>query len=103
MKYGMNLLLWTTHVTEEHFPILEKLKKTGFDGVEIPLFEGDVAHYQKVRKELDNLGLGCTVVTVATPAANPISADAAVREAAVSLLTQKLDLAATLGAEAMAG
>ena len=35
MKTGMNLLLWTTHVTQDHFPILEKLKKAGFDGVEI--------------------------------------------------------------------
>lgn len=24
MKIGMNLLLWTTHVTKEHFPILAK-------------------------------------------------------------------------------
>ena len=41
MKTGMNLLLWTTHVTEEHFPLFAKLKKTGFDGVELPLFAGD--------------------------------------------------------------
>ncbi len=103
MKYGMNLLLWTTHVTEEHFPLLEKLKKAGFDGVEIPLFEGDVAHYKNVKMQLDNLGLGCTAVCVATPTANPISADAAVRKAAVTHLTQKLDLAAALGAEALCG
>jgi D-psicose/D-tagatose/L-ribulose 3-epimerase len=56
-----------------------------------------------VRKELDNLGLGCTVVTVATPAANPISADPAVRKAAVSHLTQTLDLAAALRADALCG
>ena len=68
MKTGMNLLLWTTHVTSEHFPILSKLKQTGFDGVEIPLFEGAAAHYKTIRKELDRLGLGCTTVTVATPA-----------------------------------
>lgn len=37
MKIGMNLLLWTTHVTEAHCPILEKIKATGFDGVEIPI------------------------------------------------------------------
>ena len=37
MKIGMNLLLWTTHVTEEHYPQLEKIKSTGFDGVEIPI------------------------------------------------------------------
>ncbi len=35
MKLGFNLLLWATHVTEEHWPILEKLKATGYDGVEI--------------------------------------------------------------------
>ena len=39
MKTGMNLLLWATHVTEEHFPILADLNKAGFDGVEIPVFE----------------------------------------------------------------
>ena len=86
MRYGFNLLLWTTHVTEEHFPILEKLKKTGYDGVEIPIFEGDEAHYQAIKKELDNQGLACTTVCLVTEAANPISPDAAVREAAVERL-----------------
>ena len=40
MKTGMNLLLWTGHVTDEHFPLLGKLKAAGFDGVELPIFEG---------------------------------------------------------------
>jgi hypothetical protein len=31
MKIGMNLLLWATHVTEEHYPQLEKIKATGFE------------------------------------------------------------------------
>ena len=76
MKVGMNLLLWTGHVTEEHFPVLEKIKKAGYDGVEIPLFQGDEAHYKKVRKELDNLGLKSTTVTVVNPESTPISPDA---------------------------
>jgi len=103
MKTGMNLLLWTTHVTSEHFPILAKLKKAGFDGVEIPLFEGDAAHYKSVRKELDKQGLRCTTVTVATEQANPISPDAAVREAAVERLRWALEMTATLGGEILAG
>src|SRR5262249_60868508 len=81
MKTGMNLLLWSTHVTAEHFPILAKLKKAGFDGVEVPLFEGDANHFKSIRKELDNQGLGCTTVTVVGPDANPISPDASVRKA----------------------
>jgi D-psicose/D-tagatose/L-ribulose 3-epimerase len=48
MKTGFNLLLWTTHVDEPHFALLERLKAVGYDGVEIPLFEGDVAHFERV-------------------------------------------------------
>src|SRR5262245_6941504 len=103
MKTGMNLLLWTTHVTPEHFPILEKLKKAGFDGVEVPVFEGDAAHYQGIRKELDNLGLGATTVTVIGPDANPISPDASVRQAAVERLRWAVEMTAAVGGELMAG
>jgi D-psicose/D-tagatose/L-ribulose 3-epimerase len=103
MKTGMNLLLWTAHVTSEHFPIFAKLQKTGFDGVEIPLFQGDVAHYKSIRKELDNLGLACTTVTLVTPEANPISPDAGLRKAAVERFKWAIDMTATLGGELMAG
>ena len=81
MKYGMNLLLWTGQVTSEHFPLLAKLKQTGYDGVELPLFVGEAAHYKSVRKELDANGLGATAVTVVNAHNNPISPDAAVRQA----------------------
>jgi D-psicose/D-tagatose/L-ribulose 3-epimerase len=103
MKTGMNLLLWTTHVTTEHFPILARLKKAGFDGVEVPLFEGDATHFRTVRKELDNQGLACTTVTVANEQANPISPDAAVREAAFERLRWAIEMTALLGGQILAG
>jgi D-psicose/D-tagatose/L-ribulose 3-epimerase len=103
MKTGMNLLLWTGHVTEEHYPIMKDIKAAGFDGVEIPVFETTVAHYKTVRKELDNLGLKCTAVTIVTPEANPISPDAAVRQAAVDRLKTTIDCCQALGAENMLG
>ena len=53
MKLGFNLLLWTTHVREDQFHLIDDLKATGYDGVEIPLFEGDVAHYEKLGKKLN--------------------------------------------------
>ncbi len=103
MRYGFNLLLWTTHVTEDHFPVLEQLKKTGYDGVEIPILEGDEAHYRTIKKELDNQGLACTVVSLVTEAANPISPDPAVREAAVERLRWMLDMTAVVGGDILAG
>jgi D-psicose/D-tagatose/L-ribulose 3-epimerase len=103
MKTGMNLLLWTTHVTSEHFPILARLKETGFDGVEIPLFEGDAAHYKTIAKELKNLGLGCTTVTVVGPDHSPISPDAKVRQAAIDRHKWAIEMSAILGGENLCG
>jgi len=103
MKVGMNLLLWTAFVTEEHFPILEKIKKTGYDGVEIPLFDGDAEHYKKIKKELDNLGLGCTAVTVVNAETNPISPDAAIRKAGLERIKWALDMTSVMGGDLLAG
>ncbi|HEV3143028.1 MAG TPA: sugar phosphate isomerase/epimerase [Gemmataceae bacterium] len=103
MKTGMNLLLWTTHVTSEHYPLLAKLKVAGYDGVEIPLFEGDANHYRGVRAELDRNGLKCTAVMCATPEANPISPDAKLREAAVQRLKWGIEMSSILGAGILCG
>jgi len=103
MKTSMNLLLWATHVTEQHFPLLGKLKQTGFDGVEIPIFDGDDNHYKRIRKELDNLGLQCTTVGLMMPDANPISPDPALRKAAVERFKRLIGWTAILGGEIFAG
>ena len=103
MKVGMNLLVWTAFVTEEHFPILEKIKKTGYDGVEIPLFDGDAEHYKKIKKELDNLGLGCTAVTVVNADTNPISPDASIRKAGLERIKWALDMTSVMGGDVLAG
>jgi D-psicose/D-tagatose/L-ribulose 3-epimerase len=103
MKYGMSLLLWATHVTAEHFPIIEKLKKTGYDGVELPVFEGDEAHYKKIGAELAKQGLRSTAVTVVTPEANPISPDAALRKAGLERIKWAIDMTAAAGGESLCG
>jgi D-psicose/D-tagatose/L-ribulose 3-epimerase len=103
MRYGMNLLLWTTHVSQEHFGLFEKLKKTGYDGVEIPLFEGDAAHYQMIRQELKEQGLACTAVTCVTPEANPISPDVSLRQAGLNRIKWAIDMTAALGGDLLCG
>ncbi|MGL6097362.1 MAG: sugar phosphate isomerase/epimerase family protein [Fimbriiglobus sp.] len=103
MKVGMNLLLWTGFVTEADFPTFGKLKAAGYDGVELPLFAGDAAHYQMIRAELDNQGLACSTVTVMNPESNPISPDAANRAAAVDRLKWAVEMNHILGSYAMCG
>ncbi len=103
MKIGMNLLLWTAKVTKAHDRLLADLKKTGYDGAEIPIFEGTSAEYKALGRKLSNLGLGSTAVTVMSPDANPISPDAKVRQAAVDRLKWVLDRAAEFNAEVLCG
>ncbi|MCX7302276.1 MAG: sugar phosphate isomerase/epimerase [Rhodobacterales bacterium] len=104
MKIGFNLLLWDSHVTEDHVPILKELKATGYDGVEVPVFQGDPAHYTRLGTILADLGLGCTAVgVVPDEARNPMSLDTAHRAAGVDHLKWLVDCANELGAEVLCG
>lgn len=104
MKAGFNMLLWTGHVTEDDFPRLGTLKKAGFDGVEIPLFGGDAAHFEKVGKAIKDNGLGCTSVTVIPDEEhNPISADAGHRKGGLEHLKWAVDCSQALGSEILCG
>ena len=102
MKYGMNLLLWSGEVTEELMPVCEKLKAVGYDGVEIPMFNLDI-DYASIGKQLDDLGLGRTAVTIRGEEDNPISPDAAVRAKGVELTKKTLDCCAAAGVETLVG
>lgn len=103
MKYGINLLLWTAGVTEEHFPLLAELKKWGYDGVEIPLFDSDESTLRRLRSHLDSLGLAANTACCCGRETNPISDDPAIRHAALDHMKQRIDWSALLGAEVLAG
>ena len=103
MRTGMNLLLWTTHVGDAHAPLLAELAAAGFDGVEVPIFEGDAAHFRSVRAELDRAGLACSTVSVAAPDANAVSPDPAVRAAFVERMRWAIEMSQILGSEVLCG
>lgn len=102
MKFGMNLLLWSGELNDQLLPVLELLKKMGFDGVELPLFNMDL-DYAAWGRRLDDLGLGRTAVTVRGDADNPISPDAAVRAKGVENTKRALDCCKAAGATHLIG
>ncbi len=104
MRYGMNLLLWTTEVTEAHWPVFERLKAIGYDLVEVPVFETrDVAGYSRLGERLRRLGLAPHAVTALGPEANIVSGDASVRAAGEARLRSMVECAAALGAPTLSG
>ena len=104
MKIGMCMFLWTTHLTRDHVPLLRDIKATGFDGVEVPVFEGDPAYFAELGALLDEIGLERTAVSaMGDPAMNLISADAAERQAGIAHMKWALECAAALGADRLSG
>ena len=103
MKYGMNLLLWTSAADESIFPLLEQIKGWGYDGVELPVFDMNLDNFQKVGAKLSELGLESTAVTVCTPEENPISPDASQRQGGLNRLKQAIDMCAAAGATHLCG
>ena len=103
MKYGLNLLLWTSSVDESIFPTLEKIKSWGYDGVELPVFDMQLPAYQKIGKKLAEVGLESTAVTVCTDDANPISPDAAIRQAGIERINKAVDMCAAAGSTHLCG
>ncbi len=104
MRIGFCMLLWTTQVGEEHRPLLEDLKATGYDGVEVPIFDPDPDALAAVGRMLDEIGLERTAISaLGDPAADPLSPDPAVRAAAVAHLQRVVDCTHVLGARQLGG
>jgi D-psicose/D-tagatose/L-ribulose 3-epimerase len=104
MKIGFNLLLWTGHVDDSHLPQMEALKAAGYDGVEIPMFGGDLPHYQRLGRQIRDLGLEATAITIIPDADhNPLSEDKAARQKAVDWLKGATEWAAALHSPILCG
>jgi len=103
MKYGINLYLWADDMHDGLMPVLEKLKKMGYDGVEVPIFDLDLAKWKLWAKRLDDLGLERTANTVIAPEHNPLSADPKIRDAAYQHMRSVVDACAAVGSPILCG
>jgi D-psicose/D-tagatose/L-ribulose 3-epimerase len=97
------MLLWATEVTRKHEKILRDLKKTGYDGVEIPVFGGKPRDYAKLGAMLDDIGLERTAISVIPGGKDPVSPDKDERRAASDYFRWAIDCTAALGGHQLAG
>lgn len=103
VKIGMNMFLWTTHVGPQHEALLRDLKACGYDGVEIPIFEGDISHYSQLATMLDDIGLERTAVTAMGDSSMNLIGDTAARTKGVDYMRATLDKTQALGASLICG
>jgi len=103
MKLGINLYLWADDMHDGLMPVLEQLKKIGYDGVEVPIFDLDQGKWKTWAKRLDDIGLDRTANTVIAPEHNPVSADPQIREAAYQHMQGVVDSCAAVGSTILCG
>jgi D-psicose/D-tagatose/L-ribulose 3-epimerase len=103
MKFGINLYLWADDMHDRLLPVLERLKRIGYDGVEVPIFDLDQAQWALWARRLDDLGLQRTANTVIAAEHNPLSPEPVVREAAYQHMRQVIDCCAVVGSSVLCG
>lgn len=104
MRTGFNMLLWATEVRPEHHPIFAKLKRRGYDGVEVPVFAGSPADYAAIGRILASEGLGRTAIgIIPDPAMNPLDPDPACMARGLEHIRWLAERAHALGATLLAG
>jgi D-psicose/D-tagatose/L-ribulose 3-epimerase len=102
MLLGFNMLLWSPSVAEEHFPMFAKLKATGYDGVELPIFGGTPEEFEKVGQAAKDEGLRVNGVAVIPDAEHDCtSADAKVRAAGLDHIKWAIDCLEAAGGEVL--
>jgi D-psicose/D-tagatose/L-ribulose 3-epimerase len=105
MITGINLLLWTDKPTaREHGPLLDQIKKWGFDGVEFPVLAMEAADIRELGKRCDGLALKrSALLAYAAADADPVSPDPKLRRAAVDLIRRSIDKTRDIGADILVG
>lgn len=100
---GFNLLAWSAPISDKMYPMTERLKKIGYDGIECFIDYQDVSAYKQFGEHLQQLGLKSTCVMVMSPEENPASESASIRKQGLTRLKGAIDRAQAMGATVVCG
>ena len=103
MKYGVNLMVWTTRVGTKQDALLARIREWGFDGVELFLSPDEPADISAVGRTLDAMGLERTTCSVLPRECHLVSDQPEVRARGVEFLGRCVERTAQLGASLMCG
>jgi D-psicose/D-tagatose/L-ribulose 3-epimerase len=104
MELGANTWIWTSPLSDEGLAELApRLRDWGFDLVELPVEQLGDFDPARAAEVLGSYGLGASVAVAMAPGRELCGADAGVVAATQDFLRSCIDLAATVGAAAIAG
>ncbi len=102
-KIGFNTLVWSAIVSDELFPILDRLKSIGYDGVECLIGSPDEKAYQRFGDYAQNIGLETTAVFVVGKVENPVNPTAEIRAKGLERIKWAIDRAHNMQSKILCG
>jgi len=102
-KIGFNTLVWSANVSDGLFPLLDRLKQIGYDGVECLIGSPDERAYQRLGDHAEAIGLEVTTVFVLGKEENPVSPSKTTRAKSLERLKWGIDRAEAMQAKLIAG
>jgi D-psicose/D-tagatose/L-ribulose 3-epimerase len=103
MKFGVNTMVWTTHVGTAQEPLFSRIREWGFDGAELFLSPEEPSDVPAVKAILDRHGLERTTCSVLPRDAHLASSQAAVRARGVEFVKRCVERTAELGGSLICG
>lgn len=103
MKYAAHSMMWTATFTEKDLGLFDRLKRMGFDGLEIFLNHPESLPMEKIKEKMNETGMECTLSVGLGKEQNLISPDKGARNAGVAFLKEGVDVACELGSDVISG
>ncbi len=100
---ALNLLVYGPEMNQHVLSELAYIAETGYQGIEIPIFDTDSARWSAWKAEADRLGLSIFACGIAGPEQNLISPNPTIREAGLAYIKAATDVAAQLGSPYLSG
>lgn len=102
-KIGFNVLAWSSAMSDDLMPILDRLKAIGYDGAEFFVGSPDAAAYRRIGEYCRSIGLEVTTVFVLSPDENLISDDPKIRMQGLDKIKWAIDRSQELGSQVLCG
>jgi D-psicose/D-tagatose/L-ribulose 3-epimerase len=103
VKIGFNTLVWSAVVSDELFPVVDRLKEIGYDGVECLIGSPDEKAYRRFGDHTRSIGLETTSVFVVGKDENPVDPSSAIRSKALDRIKWGIDRAHDMGSVILCG
>ena len=102
-KIGFNVLAWSAVMSEELFPIMDRLKEIGYDGVEFFVGSPDESVYKRIGDHARAIDLEVSTVMLLGAGENPVDPSPKIREKGLDKLKWCIDRSQELQSQQICG